>query len=327
MEENNIETASVSRGSIVGAGITNQVVSPATLNLRCGTEELVRSFEGRFGIHDVACPECGPGRREPANRKRHVLRVWHSQPGYLTYFCARCGIHGWVRTEGAAHSTSASVNRARAAALQRNEEEIACRRRLARKLWAASAPAQGTIVETYLQSRAIELTAIPATIRYLPARRPEHHPAMISPFAITNEPEPARLAVSPNAIRGVHLTFLRPDGCGKALVEPEKIMVAPSIGVPIIVAPMSDGLGLIISEGIEDALSAHIATGLGSWAAGSAGRMPALANVVPTYVEAVTIIADHDEDGQRGAHELAKRLRARGHDVILTTFDARGTEV
>jgi hypothetical protein len=219
------------------------------------------------------------------------------------------------------------VNRARAAALQRNEEEIACRRRLARKLWAASAPARGTIVETYLQSRAIELTAIPATIRYLPARRPEHHPAMISPFAITNEPEPARLAVSPNAIRGVHLTFLRPDGCGKALVEPEKIMVGRSIGVPIIVAPMSDGLGLIISEGIEDALSAHIATGLGAWAAGSATRMPALANVVPTYVEAVTIIADHDEDGQRDAHELAKRLRARGHDVILTTFDARGTEV
>jgi hypothetical protein len=198
---------------------------------------------------------------------------------------------------------------------------------LARKLWAASAPARGTIVESYLQSRAIELTAIPATIRYLPAWRPEHHPAMISVFAIPDEPEPGQLCVARQAIHGVHLTLLRPDGLGKALVEPSKIMIARSIGVPIVVAPMSDGLGLVIAEGIEDALSAHAATGLGAWAAGSAGRMPALANVVPTYVEAVTIIADHNEAGQRGAHELAKRLRARGHDVILTTFDARGTEV
>jgi hypothetical protein len=210
---------------------------------------------------------------------------------------------------------------------QDNEEEIACRRRLARKLWAASAPAPGTIVETYLQSRAIELNAIPATIRYLPARRPGHHPAMISAFAIADEPEPGQLGVARQAIRGVHLTLLQPDGCGKALVDPSKIMVGRSIGVPIEVAPMNDGLSLVIAEGIEDALSAHVVTRLGAWAAGSAGRMPALADAVPTYVEAITIIADHDEAGQRGAHELANLLRARGHDVILTTFDARGAEV
>ncbi len=327
MEENNIETASVPRESIVGTGITNRVVSPARLDPRRGTEELVRSFEGYFGIHDVACPECGPERARPANRKRTVLRIWHEQPGNLTYNCARCGIHGRVRAAGVPDVTPGRTNQRRTKPTQRTADDADRRRQVALGLWAASVPAGGTIVETYLQSRAIELNTIPATIRHLPARRPGHHPAMISPFAITDEPEPGQLSVAREAIRGVHLTLLRTDGCGKALVEPSKRMVARSIGVPIVMAPVSDGLGLVIAEGIEDALSAHIATGLGAWAAGGAGRMPALAETVPPYIEAVTIIADHNEAGQRGAHELAKRLRARGHDVILTNLDARGAEV
>jgi len=132
--------------------------------------------------------------------------------------------------------------------------------------------------------------------------------------------------VTHQAIHGVHLTFLRPDGLGKAPIQPSKIMIAQSIGLPIVVAPPNDGLGLVIAEGIEDALSAHAATGLGAWAAGSAGRMPRLANAVPTYIEAVTIIADNDQAGQRGAHELASRLRARGIDAILSILDARGAE-
>lgn len=326
MTTNDKATPPVPRGSIIEDCITNTGAGLVRSEARTDIEEVVRSFEGCVGIHDVACPECGPGRRRPSNRIRRVLRVWHVLLGYLTYFCVRCGIHGWVRTEGAAHNASAGVDRARAAASQRNEEEIARRRRFARKLWAASEPAQGTIVKKYLGSRAIDQPAPPATIRYLAPRRPKRHPAMISAFAVADEPEPGCLAVSPSAIRGVHLTFLCPNGSGKVSEQPSKIMVGRSIGVPIVVAPMGDGLGLVIAEGIEDALSAHVATGLGAWAAGSAGQMPALADAVPDYVETVTIIADCDEAGQRGAHELAKRLRARGHDVILTSLDARRAE-
>ena len=46
-------------------------------------------------------------------------------------------------------------------------------------------------------------------------------------------------------------------------------------------APMNDLLGLAITEGVEDALSIHAATGLGAWAAGAASRLPALADAVP----------------------------------------------
>jgi hypothetical protein len=43
-------------------------------------------------------------------------------------------------------------------------------------------------------------------------------------------------------------------------------MIGRSIGFPIVLAPVNDGLGLSITEGIEDALSLHQATGLPQWA-------------------------------------------------------------
>ena len=82
------------------------------------------------------------------------------------------------------------------------------------------------------------------------------------------------------------------------------------------VAPPNDLLGLAISEGVEDALSVHEATGLGAWASGGATRMPALANSVPGYVECITTIGDDDDTGRRHAAELVARLRARGLEAI-----------
>lgn len=41
-------------------------------------------------------------------------------------------------------------------------------------------------------------------------------------------------------------------------------MIGRSKGAPIVLAPLNDLLGLIVTEGIEDALSAHQATGLGA---------------------------------------------------------------
>lgn len=72
-----------------------------------------------------------------------------------------------------------------------------------------------------------------------------------------------------------------------------------------------NGLGLAVTEGIEDGLSIFEATGLGVWAAGSASFLPPLAETVPHYVDAVSVIADPDEAGRRFARELALGLRRR----------------
>jgi len=164
---------------------------------------------------------------------------------------------------------------------------------------------------------------LPATLGYLPSRG-EHSPAVIAAFGLAAEPEPGRLGIDDEALRGVHITRLRADGFGKAVTGPQKIMVAHSTGFPIVLAPANDLLGLVITEGIEDGLSALAATGLGAWVAGSASRMPALAGAIPDRIECVTIIVDDDDSGRRYATELAARVEARGIDVRLVTPVPRG---
>src|SRR5208282_1759916 len=119
------------------------------------------------------------------------------------------------------------------------------------------------------------------------------------------------LAIADDAVMAVQLVKLKPDGSSKADAGPSKIIVGRgALGVPIVCAPPNDLSGLAVCEGIEDALSVHAATGLGSWASGGATRMLALADAVPTYVECVNVFGHDDDAGRRGATELGARLKA-----------------
>jgi hypothetical protein len=195
------------------------------------------------------------------------------------------------------------------------DPEVESRRDLALWLWGRSRPIAGTPADRYLREARGITGELPATLRFLPPKD-EHPPALIAPFGLPDEPEPGVLQIAPSAIKGVHLTKLRPDGLGKADVEPNKIMIGRGHTMPIVLAPVNDGLGLAITEGIEDALTIHLATGLGAWAAGAAGRLPAIAEHVPDSVEVVTIFIDADPAGERHGAELVKRLQARGFEVI-----------
>jgi hypothetical protein len=135
---------------------------------------------------------------------------------------------------------------------------------------------------------------------------------MIAAFGIPREPDPGVIYIDAGAITGVHLTRLAPDGSDRERGDTAKIMIGHSTGRPIVLAPPNDLLGLAITEGIECALSAYEATGLGAWAAGSASRLPALADVIPSYIDCVTVVADDDGDGRRFAGELAQRIQERG---------------
>lgn len=274
---------------------------------------------GKFGATDAPCPLCGPQRRATANQRRPTLRLWCTDPAFISYHCARCGEQGWASNSDAVRSTEPPIDAlAITAEVQRREqEETRERLKVAMALWRRRVPIDGTAAETYLRDARGYTGRLPGTLAFLPASR-EYAPAMLAAFGMARETLPGEIVIDDAAVRGVHLTSLKPDGSGKAGTDRDKVMIGRSTGFPIVVAPINDGLGLAISEGIEDALSLHEATGLGSWAAGSASRLPALAERIPGYVESVSIASDDDDVGIKYADELGQIvLRSRECRILV----------
>jgi Toprim domain len=267
---------------------------------------------GKFGTFDVACPLCGPERRSHVNQERRVLRIWRTDDGFASFRCARCEEEGFVRRESGRADNAPATSKISATPRypdKKVRDEAADRQRAkARWLWGRRRPLIASVAERYLREIRGYGGTLPEAIGYLPESG-EHCACMISAMGLSR-------ATAAIEVQAVHLTKLAPDG-RKAGTESDKIVVGSPRGAPIVLAPVNDGLGLIIAEGIEDALSVHEATGMGAWAAGSAPLLPYLADVVPGYVECVTCIVDDDKAGRRKSDELAAKLEARGIETRL----------
>ncbi len=188
----------------------------------------------------------------------------------------------------------------------------------ARWLWHCRQPIAGTAAEVYVRKAIGYDGMIPATIGFLP-ERDGYEPVLIAALGMTAEPEPRVLAIGDDAVVAVQVIKLCADGSGMANVAPNKIIVGRgALGSPIVIAPSNDGLGIAITNTIEDALSIHEETGLGALCGGGAIRLPSLASAVPDYVGCVTIIADRNPD----TLTLFSRLRQRGIETVL---DARAS--
>jgi hypothetical protein len=278
--------------------------------------DIIDQLTGRqLGVHDVPCPICGPLKQAARSQRRAVLRVWRDEPTFATFYCARCGEHGFACDRNSAPPDPSKVAKARTAAAERDRAVKSGRLSKALWLWRARLPIGGSIAERYLREARGYGGPLPVTLGFLPARG-EHPPSMIAAFGLVREVEPGVITIADSAVTGVHLTRLKPDGSGKAVFEdPDehaKKMVGYSIGSPIVLSPPTDLLALGITEGIEDGLSVFEASGLGIWVAGSAARMPTLAEHIPSMLDCVTVFADDDHDGLRHAAELDRRARARG---------------
>ena len=179
----------------------------------------------------------------------------------------------------------------------------------AAEMWQRSAPAPGTVVETYLRARGY-LGEIPVALRYVRGKHPadgDYHPVMLAAAALFNEPN------EPPELVAVHRTFLQLDGSSKASLEPAKMSLGPlqGAGVPLSVP----GSRVAVSEGIETGLSVQQATGIPTIAALSAGGMQAL--ILPVGVREVFIAADHDDVGLKAANGAARRWHAEGRVVRI----------
>lgn len=196
------------------------------------------------------------------------------------------------------------------------------RRRKARFVWSKRRPIEGSPAETYLRARARGYTGpLASTLAYLPAQGVHEH-ALIAAFGLPDEPEPGLLQIADDAVHGVHIIKLNADGSDRIRDKAGKITLGACLGSPIMCASFAEcSNALIIAEGVEKALAAHAVLAVGAWAAGGAARLPALTDVVPAYVDAITILADDDEAGRRHAMTLAQKLQARGFEVRLVATE------
>jgi putative DNA primase/helicase len=177
----------------------------------------------------------------------------------------------------------------------------------AREMWSHATPATGTVVEAYLRTRGY-LGPIPISLRYVKGKHPadkSFHPVMLGAAVMTGNPD----------IVGVHRTFLREDGSGKAPLKPEKMSLGDVGGAFVPLAFEHVGSKVAISEGIETGLSVLQATSIPTLAALSAGGMQTL--ILPAQVEQVFIAADHDKVGLAAANAAARRWHAEGRVVRI----------
>ena len=235
--------------------------------------------------------------------------MWRIEPGFATYHCAHCEASGYARDRAGTSADPVKLARAKAEATERERVHRADRLGKAQWLWAQSKPIAGTIAEAYLRGPRGYGGPLPATLRFLPARG-EYAPAMIGAFGMAHEVEPGVIAIADDAVKGVHVTRLLPDGSDRERGDHAKVMIGLSAGWPLVLAPPNDLLGLAITEGIEDALSVHEATGLGAWAVGGARRMPALAERISAWIDCVSVLAD--DSMSRAAAEVARLIEVRG---------------
>lgn len=202
------------------------------------------------------------------------------------------------------------------------DPEAIKRTEAAREIWRATQPiTPDTPAWRYLSARGTEpdqIGGIPATLRYGQGLR--HSPTGLYLPALV-----AAVTVWPNRdVCAIHRTFLKIDGSAKAPSSQAKMLLGPSSGGAVRLAPATDEL--IVCEGIETGLSVLQITGKPTWAATSAGGLVGLQLPDLPLAEQITIAADNDMAGQQAAEKAAAKWIRDGRTVEISTPPQQGAD-
>jgi putative DNA primase/helicase len=164
-------------------------------------------------------------------------------------------------------------------------------------------------IAVYLHSREIGLTS--PVLRFqeqAPHRLGARLPAMLAPVVnVTGEQT------------GLHMTFLRPDGTGKAKLPKEYQRECRGViqGGAIRLAEHDPDIELVVGEGIETTLAAMQLFGRVGWSAVYAGGLKTIE--LPPGVRRILIAADNDVSGvgQRNALAAYDRWTAEGRSARI----------
>ena len=198
------------------------------------TIELSGKWHGRYGV--APCPVCQSARRKEQNAltlsdgdNRLLVHCKKSSCDFRDIATAAGIMDGtYTPPDPALHAQREAMRRA----------EAAKRSRQAKAIWSEAQPISGTVAEAYLRGRCITC-ALPNTLRY--------HPAAWHGATAKRLPALVALVDGGDGF-AVHRTYLRPDGLGKAGVEPAKAMLGATSGGAVRV---TEGDGpLVITEGV-----------------------------------------------------------------------------
>jgi putative DNA primase/helicase len=176
---------------------------------------------------------------------------------------------------------------------------------VALSIWQSAITADGTPVEAYLASRGLPCSP-PQSLRFhCGLKHPSGGtwPCMVA--LVTRGADDAPLAI--------HRTFLAREGCGKAPVEPAKMMLGPCRGGAVHLG--EPGEILMVGEGIETCLAAMQATGYPAWAALSTSGLRTLD--LPGWIRDVIVMADGDDPGEAAARDCALRWMRQGRRIRI----------
>jgi hypothetical protein len=169
--------------------------------------------------------------------------------------------------------------------------------------------AAGTIVETYLRSRAITIP-IPPCLHF-------HHRLYYSPDKSWWPGMVAERTNVSGTMVAIHRTYLARDGKGKAPVKQERMDLGTATSTAIRLSPVAEEL--MVGEGIETTLSAMEMYGLPGWAAGSAYAIRSLE--LPVEVRSVIILVDNDVKGRNASTASAQRWLREKRRVRTSSSD------
>ncbi|MBO0736605.1 MAG: virulence-associated protein E, partial [Alphaproteobacteria bacterium] len=225
---------------------------PTELAARLGLHRSGREWRG-------GCPLCG---------YRDSLVLGSGRNGAPILWCASCddrdGLRALLRGSGAMLSDyprphfpdhrprrtdSRNTPSGKASAEQRER---------ALGLWRGSRPAAGTLADRYLTARGLPGLANSPALRFRSdcwhEETHSNHPALVALITDTDD-RPL----------GIHRTYLRRDGSGKAEIEPARKSLGPIWGGAVRLGPAAPELA--VGEGIESSAAAGRLLNRPSWAA------------------------------------------------------------
>jgi putative DNA primase/helicase len=162
------------------------------------------------------------------------------------------------------------------------------------RVWSEGVDPAGTPVDTYLQSRRVDLDVSGDVLRW--------HPRMHAMLALfrnieTNEPQAISRTFLDREARKIERKFLGPVGSAAIKLDADEDVLG----------------GLHIGEGVETCMTARQVGLRPSWALGSARAIAAFP--VLSGVDCLSLLREHDEANSRASGACAARWAVAGREV------------